>query len=214
MSDSPTNANHTSRLPRPIPKATSPKNVPNLGNLSRLSESSTGSWERGRMAGNARSPPDASTLLADLSLNDQAKPQRTNAGPNRIPLGEARSAQYPRQQREGYGFRPRSGHSTPLEEGGQGPFSPILKPVSQAQAPAPAQRSRTEEEEDEDEKYGYHQPDRISVGELRQGVKEGLQRRQETEGEGSMVVKTPGIADADGLGWPGMCLAEIMKHRN
>lgn len=197
MSEPRSNTNSPSRLPRPIPKAASPKNVPNLGNLSRLSESSTGSWERGRMAGNARSPPDSSTLLANLSLNDQAKPQRSNAAPSRIPLGEGRSAQYPRQQREGYGFRPRSGHSTPLDEGHQGPFSPILKPVAQAQ------RTRTEEEEDEDEKYGYHQPDRISVGELRQGVKEGLERR-EGEGEGSMVVKSPGIADADGLGWPGM----------
>jgi GTP cyclohydrolase I len=150
------------------------------------------------MAGNARSPPDNSSLLADLSLNDSKLPTRPNAA--RSPLNEARSAQYPRQQREGYGFRPRSGHSTPLEEGGQGPFSPILKPVAQATRA----RTREDEEEDDDERYGYHQPDRISVGELRQGVKEGLQRRDEGEGEGSMVVKTPGIADADGLGWPGM----------
>ena len=158
------------------------------------------------MAGNARSPPDASSLLADLSLNDlnSKLPQKVNVGVARSPLGEARSAQYPRQQREGYGFRPRSGHSTPLEESAQGPFSPILKPVTQAQ------RARRDEEEDEDEKYGYHQPDRISMGELRQGVKEGLERSDEGEGS-TMVVKTPGIADADGLGWPGTLLVPEVK---
>lgn len=162
------------------------------------------------MAGNARSPPDTSSLLADLSLNDLKRSSASNA---RSPLGDGtgssthKSAQYPRQQREGYGFRPRSGQSTPMEEGhGQGPFSPVLKPVTQAQK----QRVRNdeeeeeEEEEDDDEKYGYHQPDRISVGELRQGIKDGLEKGG--EGEGSMVVKTPGIADADGLGWPGMFL--------
>lgn len=162
------------------------------------------------MAGNARSPPDASSLLADLSLNDSNSklPQKSNAA--RSPLNEGRSAQYPRQQREGYGFRPRSGHSTPLEESGQGPFSPLLKPVTQAS------RARRDEEEeaDDDEKYGYHQPDRISVGELRQGVREGLQRSEEGEGEGSMVVKTAGIADADGLGWPGSSFSAmvVMLH--
>jgi hypothetical protein len=90
-----------------------------------------------------------------------------------------------------------------MEEGhGQGPFSPILKPVTRAQKQR-VREDEEEEEEDDDEKYGYHQPDRISVGELRQGIKDGLEKGGEGEGSGSMVVAASGIADADGLGWPG-----------
>jgi hypothetical protein len=81
-----------------------------------------------------------------------------------------------------------------MDEGAAGPFSPILKPVTQ--------RSREREDDDDDDKYGYHQPDRISVGELRQDIKDELEKH---EGERGMVVSGSGsgIADADGLGWPG-----------
>lgn len=204
MSESPTN---TSRLPRPIPTTTSPRHVPNLGNLSKLSESSTGSWERGRMAGNARSPPDTTTgpSLSNLSLNDSP---RQSLGLPRPPIADRTGSvsKIPRPQREGYGFRPKSGQTTPAEpESSQGPFSPVLKPVKTASRP------RNDEEDDEDDddlRFGYHQPDRISVGDLRQGVKEELSR-QGQKGSGSLVVQGPGIADADGLGWPGQ--SEIVK---
>lgn len=200
MSESPTNA---SRLPRPIPTSKSPnQQTPNLGNLSRLSESSTGSWERGRMSGNARSPPEQSNApsLASLSLNDPTS--RPSLGLPRPPASDRSASssgttKLARPQREGYGFRPRSGQTTPAEtESSHGPFSPVLNPVKNGFT-----SRREEEDEDEDLKYGYHQPDRISVGDLRQGVKEELSRQGGQEG--SLVIQGPGIADAEGLGWPG-----------
>jgi GTP cyclohydrolase I len=152
------------------------------------------------MAGNARSPDDSSTLLANLSLDENKGTSRqAGAGLTARVAMPPKSAQYPRQQREGYGFRPRSGQSTPMEEGAQAPFSPVLNPVKSGSSSAA--RKRAEEDEDEDDKYGYHAPDRISVGELRQGVKDELERHGDKEG--TLVVQGPGIADADGLGWPG-----------
>lgn len=201
MPESPSN---NSRLPRPIPAGNTASNrqtTPNLGNLSRLSESSTGSWERGRMSGNARSPPNTTSApsLANLSLRDDgSKPSLGLARPSHTSSGERSSSttKVPRQQREGYGFRPRSGQTTPGDtESSHGPFSPVLNPVVKNGFTA------KDDEDDEDLKYGYHQPDRISVGELRQGVKEELSKLGNQEG--SLVVQGPGIADADGLGWPG-----------
>lgn len=154
------------------------------------------------MSGNALSPPDkaASPSLANLSLNDpSSKPSLGLPRPAAAERSTSSSATHkvPRQQREGYGFRPRSGQTTPAEtESAQGPFSPVLNPVKNGFT-----TRREEEDEDEDLKYGYHQPDRISVGELRQGVKEELSRQGAQEG--SLVVQGPGIADAEGLGWPG-----------
>lgn len=154
------------------------------------------------MAGNARSPPENSTgpSLSNLSLNDSP---RQSLGLPRPPTGDRTGSvsKIPRPQREGYGFRPKSGQTTPAEpESSQGPFSPVLNPVKTASRP----RNDEEEDVDEDEdlKYGYHQPDRISVGDLRQGVKDELSR-QGGKGSSSLVVQGPGIADADGLGWPG-----------
>lgn len=150
------------------------------------------------MAGNARSPPDNSTApsLSNLSLNDS--PRQGLGLPRPVVSDRSGSVtKIPRPQREGYGFRPRSGQTTPAEpESSHGPFSPVMKPVKTAST-----TREDDDDEDDDLKYGYHQPDRISVGDLRQGVKDELSRQGQKES--SLVVQGPGIADAEGLGWPG-----------
>lgn len=156
------------------------------------------------MAGNARSPPDNSTgpSLSNLSLNDSPRPSL--GLPRPVTTDRSGSVtKIPRPQREGYGFRPKSGQTTPAEpESSQGPFSPVLNPVNPTKTSARPRIDDEDEDEDEDLKYGYHQPDRISVGDLRQGVKDELVR-QDKKGSTSLVVQGPGIADAEGLGWPG-----------
>jgi GTP cyclohydrolase I len=163
------------------------------------------------MAGNARSPPDNSTVpsLSNLSLNDT--PRQSLGLPRPVIPGRSGSVtKVPRPQREGYGFRPKSGQTTPAEtEPSQGPFSPVLKPAKTAS------RARGEEDDEEDEdddlKYGYHQPDRISVGDLRQGVKDELNRQGQAESS-NLVIQGPGIADAEGLGWPGQSFPGPQIH--
>lgn len=218
--------------PRPIP-------TPQLNNLSLLSESSTGSWERGRMHGNARSPPTHPSLLAD-SLASGAGPQpatqkawpanRGLSSPNpatgrqNFPLAQAPN--YQRQAREGYGFRPTSGQTTPTHTGqgaAQFPFTAVnpasggshsngaspQQPRSSSAAPAPApvaSSSRTRRTAERDDDDMDHMPDGQTVEELRKGVRAELEKNGLIEAAKGVVQETggiSGIADEDGLGWPG-----------
>lgn len=91
-------------------EGSAPTPIPNLSNLAHL-ESSTGSWERGPSNMNARSPPSTSVLEAQMqAIAVSASPvsPTSGAGPSSAPR-----AIFPRTPREGYGFRPQSGASTP-----------------------------------------------------------------------------------------------------
>ncbi|KAK4687047.1 GTP cyclohydrolase IA, partial [Tremellales sp. Uapishka_1] len=106
----------------PLPSAGQPRPIPtpNLSNLSLLSESSVGSWERGRLHGNARSPPTASQMLPSVGdIGGGSYPTPSNSfttltSPPKIELPA-------RQPREGYGFRPASGANTPTANGAMAP---------------------------------------------------------------------------------------------
>ena len=99
---------------------------------------------------------------------------------------------YARQQREGYGFRPSSGASTPTSSGpgagvaGQGGsfFPPssatsAIKAGGSQQARQPQQQRYREREEGEEEDYDHM--DRDSMDDLRAGVKEELVKNGQWE---------------------------------
>lgn len=215
MSQSPPSSASASRIPR---LSGSPRSIPisNLSNLSLLSESSTGSWERGRMHGNARSPPAHPNMLADkvaegsplrASHSQMHGGSRSNGQKDRSTVAVSSSGSMrPRQQREGYGFRPASGHTTPNGSGTASLFSPF----SLVNANGSSSRNQTglnTEREDRDEMD--HLPDVRSMDQLREAVRseltngadEGIHVQSGTEGAG--VQEGRGIADEEGLGWPG-----------
>ncbi|KAK8869615.1 GTP cyclohydrolase I [Kwoniella newhampshirensis] len=193
---------------RPIPTA-------NLSNLSLLSQSSTGSWERGRMHGNARSPPaHPSSILSDgnsfAAANAAQAGSSEGGGPRPWPVDQSLSEpnpstgrqtfqpppapSYPRTPREGYGFRPSSGQSTPNSTSA----APSLS------YPFPnggSSRRLTSRDDDEDE--GDHRPDGRTMESLRAEVREELDRNGLIEAaRGVVEAGNEGIADAEGLGWP------------
>ncbi|ORX33740.1 hypothetical protein BD324DRAFT_683933 [Kockovaella imperatae] len=224
------NTNPRSGLPIPTASRSS---GPNLQALSNLSESSTGSWERGHISSNARSPPRHSMLLVDhppenrdgaadssasspssrvegppfngesstrqpnLSLSNLSLDSRARSGPASGP--SAQSPLYPRQPRDGYGFRPPSGASTPTGTGSSSNFSPFV-PVSVT--------SIRYDDDDMD-----HMPDGRGIDSLREEVKtelvrNGLVDEQEAGTSGPLVQRgteglsgRSGIADEEGLGW-------------
>jgi GTP cyclohydrolase I len=224
----------------------------NLDNLSLLSESSTGSWERGRMHGNARSPPTQSNILSGLSprksppgpssiskvhARGEAVPSPPPTGrPSQIDISAATASHsgalpllYARQQREGYGFRPKSGTTTPTGAasasgsgsagiGGHGAPNQFFPTPGVPHFPAVGNR-RQRDEDDFD-----HHPTQ-TMDELRAGIRDELSRGGEDEeqeavaqgegeqgqlvharlqGEGEGSASGSGIADEEGLGWPGM----------
>lgn len=228
----------TSRAPRPIPRSTrQPQASPNFDNLSALSESSTGSWEKGRLLNSTRSPTSGNMPLPDLAKsrlsqsegimnidNDTSQQQQSSSlsvnaepiRPNHINLPLAPI--YPRQQREGYGFRPTSGQTTPtipppmtgssssqlqLHQPGSSSSSAQFGSAStNARARARQQRGDDDgenEDEERDARDDYdHMPDGQSMEALREGIKGELIK--------SGIVGTSsgqGIADEEGLGWPG-----------
>ncbi|OWZ65307.1 GTP cyclohydrolase I [Cryptococcus neoformans] len=212
----------------------SPRSIPtaNLNNLSLLSESSTGSWERGRMAGNARSPPTNSILAESLAAgiapvaagvnvveggNDSSassgakglraggaypQPQRPwpadkglsrpNPATGRVSFPSA--PQYTRQAREGYGFRPKSGQTTPTT-GAEASLTYPFPSTSSSRVPRPR-------EDDDDLDY---RPDGKSMDQLRGEVREELDKQglvQAAKGVVEPHMGISGIADEEGLGWP------------
>ena len=108
---------------------------------------------------------------------------------------------YARQQREGYGFRPKSGQTTPTGSSNGPAFSPFVT-VSGGRG----------DDDDMD-----HRPDGMSMDDLREDIRGELARigldheGEESHGEGndmalSLVSASSnghGIADEEGLGWPG-----------
>ncbi|KAL7424200.1 hypothetical protein Q5752_001786 [Cryptotrichosporon argae] len=191
--------------PVPLPAAGQPRAIPlaTASNLDLLSESSTGAWERGRMHGNARSPPSVSYLsenLESLRVRDSHVPAQPHAdgreapaapgGPGKIALPRAPS--YPRQPREGYGFRPASGTSTPTGPGhfgqlGSAPMSP----------PQTAEAADEPEGSDAEAAREAEATDREMDEEVRRVLRDGAPRVAEAG-----LVPGQGIADAEGLGWP------------
>ena len=211
--------------------ATSPKSTsapraigpgPNLRALSDLSESSTGSWERGTNVGNARSPPTHPSVLSERAAQKERVTSPLNAatGAFGIDMSNAKTSSHrippgsismppssvntlpPRLATPGYGFRPPSGQSTPTTSHTTG-FLPSA--------------SARRDDDDMD-----HRPDGQSMEQLRNGVRESLERlNAEGDGEGIEVQRgtedlsiydTPpshgslqpgpgGIADEEGLGW-------------
>lgn len=155
--------------PQPAPGQALPIPQKAAENLTALGESSTGSWERGRLHGNARSPPEQTRLVGSKALQEvDAKYTRSFSE---------------RPQREGYGFRPTSGSSTPLTEGA--PSTSLAWPGRQQQP------AKTEQEEGE--QILDISPSALnSIRSLNLGGS-GLPRSG---------LETP-IPDAHGLGWPG-----------
>ena len=215
MSPSPTNP----RSGLPIPTA-SRSSGPNLRALSHLSESSTGSWERGHISNNARSPPSHPAVLSEAgpssTQSSPAKPRSTRPSEksglpiasmslgSKPPNGLSSHASpfYPRQPREGYGFRPPSGQSTPTGTASSSTFSPFL-PVSAGNV--------RYDDDDMD-----HMPDGRGMDNLREEVRSelvrnGLVESEDGETESGVVVQRGteglsnhgGIADEEGLGWAG-----------
>jgi GTP cyclohydrolase I len=183
---------------RQIPGQAIPIPQQRAANLSALGGSSTGSWERGRLGGNARSPPGPTNPLssspslarASVSLrNDEGEPEEEHK--ERLKGSKALQevdAKYTRSfserpQREGYGFRPASGTSTPNVE-----------VPSQTLAWPGRYQAKNEEKEGE-------QVLDISASALNsiRGLNLG------GSGAPRSGMETP-IPDAHGLGWPGWCL--------
>ncbi|RSH93940.1 hypothetical protein EHS25_006592 [Saitozyma podzolica] len=203
--------------------------MPNLSNLSLLSESSTGSWERGRMHGNARSPPTHPSVLSEgkpragpssLSQSVEAAGAAGAAGadaggslltpppsttgsntasrPDKIDLGLAHASHahppfHPRQQREGYGFRPASGTTTPTGAATSAASAAGTFPSFPNVALRPRSVSTNENNEDETD----HLPDGRNMDQLRTEVRDELVKH----GMG-FDMNGAGIADEEGLGWP------------
>lgn len=189
------------------PKA-SPVPVPNLNNLERLSESSTGDWERGRPAHNARSPTQPSVLdahMRGMNLNktptapsaSQTSPASTarpgapssiaSVGSTGSASGSTRSTNlFPRQAREGYGFRPSSGASTPVV---------LRSPPVEAQA---SDEAEVESEPVESEPVTTELDSQFNAD-----VKRALQQPASLAVGANALIPEGGIADAEGLGWPG-----------
>ncbi|WVQ98928.1 GTP cyclohydrolase I [Kwoniella sp. CBS 9459] len=228
-----TSASLSPQSARPIP-------AQNLNNLSILSESSTGSWERGRMHGNARSPPTHPSLLKEglplhppagkAKLPESATTSTTDSSsvggaagasysqPRPWPASQELSRpnpstgrvnfppgpQYSRQAKEGYGFRPTSGSSTPTgthqSHGGLNyPF-----PMIGSSATGSSRRTRNDDDDDAD-----HRPDGRTMDELRSEVRGELEEnglieaaRGVVQGQGQEQAEGRGIADEEGLGWP------------
>lgn len=211
-------SNYASRIPRP---SGSPKAIPmpNLSNLSLLSESSTGPWERGRMHHNARSPPTQSNMLetkaAEGSPLRPSHPQSKDISPTQRPNHPGRMVMPPgsshyRQQREGYGFRPASGSSTPSGLYSGSLFSPFLDVTPNGSSSRSMQNGADDERDGRDEMD--HLPDVRSMEQLREevrselenGLGNGIHVRPGTDG---LATQGHGIADEEGLGWPGDSLS-------
>lgn len=196
MSGKPVNETSSKAQPQP---------VPNLNNLSRLSESSTGDWERGKPSGNARSPKATTSVLEQagaqldkLSIGDKppqaAAARAAHVQTGFVPDAEKRSQSplHPRLQREGYGFRPASGASTPT-----GSHANPLSPSVGAQS--------TDDKELEDEELNAQLND-----EVRNALKEPVSTLATTSAS-TELLPPGGIADANGLGWPGMLNSDILR---
>lgn len=150
--------------------------IPHLSGLNQLSDSSTGSWERGRTSGNARSPTNTSVLDAQSKLSGMSLSEKP-AGPSSISSTQSNqsssrpSVLHPRKPLEGYGFRPASGASTPT--GG------LRSPPSGV---PPVDDEVVEAEFNEEVRRALQEPDQVAPAES--PIPEG------------------GIADEEGLGWP------------
>lgn len=125
---------------------------------------------------------------------------------------------YARQQREGYGFRPRSGQSTPSGVEHDSPTMLSFANASQSSHHTAAAAAGVGSGSASGAGVGFtrdddevdHIPDRRTVEQLREGVRDELVRHENGHGQGpgdlgqgGMIVQGRGIADAEGLGWPG-----------
>ncbi len=201
--------------PRPIPKAREAK-------LDALSESSVGSWERGKVANNARSPPSAPSILIglDSSSDASARPSykqqdkyvlsskfpHSNVGGvggkvnTRVPpsgsQGPEQKVIYPRTAREGYGFRPASGASTPTGTSTGHQLGSSLGVGSDS-------REEVSNEIDDQEATIEDRQDEEFNEQFKKALK-GIGGQSGTSDAGSSgYLNGSSIADEEGLGWPG-----------
>ncbi|OCF36622.1 GTP cyclohydrolase I [Kwoniella heveanensis CBS 569] len=218
------------------PQSARPIPTQNLNNLSLLSESSTGSWERGRMHGNARSPPTHPSLLKDGlplhppiagaagSAKSTTTTESSGAGagaggaytqPRPWPASQGLSSpnpatgrvnfppgpHYTRQAKEGYGFRPTSGSSTPTGTGQNQSGLNYPFPMTSSSTGS-SRRLRNDDDDDAD-----HRPDGRTMDDLRSEVRTELEENGLIEAargvvQGQDQAEGRGIADEEGLGWP------------
>ena len=178
------------------------------------------------MHGNARSQPEQQNMLAD-KVADGPSLQKSHSQmkggspsderkkhPSRAVIPSA--SIHPRQQREGYGFRPASGQTTPTGNGGPASlFSPLGLANTNGSSSRSNQDGSSTETDYRDEMD--HRPDVRSMdqlwdnvsSELSNGSNGGIRAQIGTkalgaqEGRGIAGQEGHGIADEEGLGWPG-----------
>lgn len=199
---------------------------------------SSGTWERGNVSLNARSPPVRTDELADRldrEMNISSK-KATDSTPGPITSETKRSTEEsssevksstsssdglyqlkPRQGLEGYGFRPRSGASTPTtgvgpnmtsisaskkSVGFPGPNRSLLSPPATASSSSRSQRLGSQHEQEADyldEIMDRQQEDRGPFeDEDTDGY--GFPRNDKAAEPNNMTESE--IADSEGLGWP------------
>jgi GTP cyclohydrolase I len=158
------------------------------------------------MSNNARSPPTHPSVLSERAALKEKATSPLQRPTSRLPPSKvqmpsaANSAIYARQQREGYGFRPSSGTSTPTGGAGMGSAFPSFS------------SGRGYEDDDVD-----HRPDGRTLEDLRQGVRDELVKNDLIEHDADAdetielqkatqelaLASGGGIADEQGLGWAG-----------
>lgn len=159
--------------------------------------------------------PDKSPLGHLAENKEQAYPQPGGSGggmsvtaepirPNHINLPLAPI--YPRQQREGYGFRPASGQTTPTLNQGSSSAEQFGSASTNARGRSRALREGGDDEEEKEGRDDYdHMPDGQSMDALREGIKGELIKS-------GIVGQGKGIADEEGLGWPGKSISADRSH--
>ncbi|RXK36224.1 GTP cyclohydrolase I [Tremella mesenterica] len=132
--------------------------------------------------------------MLPTSSSMSSKSSKSSTSP---PTSNIKSPLQNRQAREGFGFRPKSGQSTPTGSANGAFFSPYVSVES----------GRSDDEMD-------HRPDGKSMEELREDVRQELDMDEMEEVERRFEELSPngGIADEEGLGWPAKS-TKIRLHR-
>lgn len=217
--------------------------------LESIGQSSTGSWEGGRLSKLAKSPIAGGGLVERIEEEEhsqgksQGEPESSKESarspnsdrPQHIPLSQFQSTwkEKPRPQREGYGFRPRSGASTPttLLPGAtmSASSSALTSQLQQHNLHQPAARSQGSSSQQEVDDATHNLANTHINARQAAAVREGKPRQPEADEEYDEEADFQGfsaagrdagyfddtddvgIVDAAGLGWPGM-LPSTLRH--
>lgn len=209
--------------------------------LESIGQSSTGSWEGGRLSKLTKSPVTSGGLVERIEEEEQSQGKsqgesQTSKGsarsptsdrPQHIPLSQFQSTwrEKPRPQREGYGFRPRSGASTPTTPLPGATMtassSALTSQLQQHNLHQPTGRSQASSSQQEVDDATHSLANTHINARQAAAVREGKQRQtgadeeydEEADFQGFSAAGRDagyfddaddvGIVDAAGLGWPG-----------